>query len=157
MAVHYGELSMTTYDTDGKHSIQRVAVPVLTAGNIVATEVATTALEAATAALSNGFPARSNLGNANVAVPFALPTDPTCSIGTKLAVTYTDTVTGKKFTTQLACADYSLGTYDSSGNLVLTSGAGATYKSAFEAIVVSDAGNAVTILRVRKVSRHFRG
>ena len=151
-----GELVITTYDAAGKHSNQRVASAVQSNLNILAQQTAADALLSATAALSNGFQGRNSLGNVYVTTPFALPSSAAASVGTKLAVTYSDNVTGRKYTTQIAVADYTVGVYNGTDDLVISSaGPGQTYKNAFEAFVLSDAGNAVTVQRIRKVSRHF--
>lgn len=155
-AVPSGEFTITTYDAAGKHSNQRVASTTLIAANFLGQEVAATSLLSATEALTNGVVGRYALGNVYTEVPFSLPSDPTATVGTKLAVTYTDNTTGRKYTTQLAVANYAVGAYHGTEDLdIVSAGVGLDYATAFNAFVKSDAGNSVTVLRIRKVSRHF--
>lgn len=68
--------------------------------------------------------------------------------GVKWTVVGRDTVTGVPVVNHIPTANLTLLPAGDSEDLVLTSGAGATFKTAYEALVKSPAGNALALERV---------
>lgn len=82
----------------------------------------------------------------------AAPSDPWAQRENKWLVYYSDNVTGKSATREIPTANLAL-LSPGTEFLNIASGAGATFKTAFEAYVRSEAGNAVTVERVVYVAR----
>jgi hypothetical protein len=76
----------------------------------------------------------------------APPTSPLSQTNIRWRVTYSDDVTGRTFTQTIPCADLSLGVKSGDETILdLSTGAGQAFKTAFDAYVVSEDGNACTL------------
>lgn len=152
-----GALHISTIDSAKRASTQRLNGATITPINFAAQAGLVASLLASTDGMSLGFQTRYLSGNETIIYPVVPPTDKNAQRGSKFAVSYVDSE-GNKRTTQIAVADYSAANY-SNGDVIL-SGAGASaetlaYVADFEAYVLSDRGNPVTITRIRTIGRHF--
>lgn len=150
-----GEFSVTFQDRRQKTSTQRLPGVTLINTNIAAEQTAWGTLVTDTVAMSVGALMRWSVGNVTQTPNPNLPVAINALRKNKLAVSYHDTVTGKKFTSQIPIADgtgltFIVGTDD----LDLTAGATATYKTDFEAVVKTNGVNAVVIDKIRAIGRH---
>jgi hypothetical protein len=150
-----GHFSLTYKDRENKSSVQRVGAAVLTAGNIVAQSTAAANLATATDNMSLGARVKTLLGNLTTTVA-ALPTNNNALRSRKFAVSYHDTTTGDKYTTQIPISNNAAVTMEPGTKLVdLTIDPAAAYVTAFNAFVASEDGNAVLIDQIRATGRHI--
>lgn len=151
-----GHFSMTFIDRANKSSVQRVNTTTLTAGNIVAQTTAAGALLTDTSAMSLGTNTKSLLGNLTTNATPTIPTNNNALRSNKFAVSYHDTTTGDKFTTQIPVANFGAVTLLAGTKLVdLTVAPASTYKTDFEAFVQSEEAHSVVIDQIRCVGRHI--
>jgi hypothetical protein len=150
-----GHTSFTYIDQSGKSSVQRLGNVVLNAGNIAAQISAFNALLIATNNMSAGTNTKALIGNLYSSTP-TLPSAP-ASRSDKFAVTYVDGTTGDQYTTQIPVAKISGVTFLAGTRLVKLDDAGvaAAYVTAFQAYVLSEDANSVTIKQIRWVGRHI--
>jgi hypothetical protein len=105
--------------------------------------------------MSAGTLTRSLLGNLTTAPAPAIPAAP-ASRSDKFAVSYHDTTTGDKYTTQIPVANTSGVTYLAGTRLLdLTVDPTLAWKTAFTTACVSEEGNGVVVDQIRWVGRHI--
>jgi hypothetical protein len=150
-----GEFAVSLIDRKSMSSVQRLPGPALTAGNIVAQSAAWSGLAADITAMSLGVQTRWSIANVTTAANPIAPTSVEALRKNKIALSYHDTTTGKKYTSQIPIATgagmvFITGTDD----LDMTVGTPATLKTDFEATVKALGVNAVVIDKMRAIGRH---
>lgn len=151
-----GHFSMTFIDRTNRSSVQRVNSVTLTAGNIVAQTAAAAALLTDTVAMSLGTNTKSLLGNLTTNATPTIPTSNDALRSNKFAVSYHDTTTGDKFTTQIPVANFAATPMLAGTRLLdLTVTPTSTYVTDFVAFVKSEEGNNVAIDQIRAIGRHI--
>jgi hypothetical protein len=150
------KLEITVIDYEKEFSKMQFKGAALTAANMVAQEAAMTALEAAALDLQLGTERNKNI-TANV-VKFA-PLNPgsvNAQRERKWLIAYYDAVTFEQFTMEIPCADLSLLDTDAQdGSIDKTVEKWTTFKSAFQAYVLSPLGNAVVVTDAFHVGRNL--
>lgn len=133
----------------------RVPITTVTAGNYAATQTLLNSLSGAIAAVTIGSLIR-NVTESSIFTAAAIPsTNPLAQRENKWLARYHDSTNGQKFNVSFGTADLSL-LANNSEFLDLTTGAGATLKSTFEAVVVSpnDSSHNVVLDSVQFVGRN---
>lgn len=143
------ELSYKDYD----HEVSRCKFHIvdLTAGNLVATQALLASLLTAIQDLVVGELQAEKVVLSNTKASGSPASSKQANRETKWLVTYEDSTTHFVYRGEIPTADLSLRAGNSS-LLDLTAGVGLAFKTAFEAVVKSRAGNAVTVISVQDVS-----
>lgn len=150
----YGQYQMTYYDESKEVSYLQVRIPEVDEINFVATDALVDALAAAVEAMSLGTLIKDTRTYITTKFAKTLPGDLNAQREKKFLVAYEDSVNFSKYSSEIPCADLSL--LDTDGSTVdLTAGAGLALVTAFEALVISPFGNAVTVLEIRYVGRNL--
>lgn len=133
----------------------RLAVTPITAANYTTVTGNVTSLLTAIGSIILGRQVRRVVESAVVQIAYIPATDPLAQRENKWLCRYHDATNGQKFSVSLPTADLSLHMTNSEF-LDLTGGPGATFKSAFEAVVVSpnDSAHAVVLDSVQFVGRN---
>lgn len=153
--IDQGHISITYIDQSAKASVQRLAATTVTVANFTAQQTAYGNLLTATDALSAGVRSKSLWGNLT-SNSSPVPPAPPASRSNKFAVTYIDTTSGDTYTTQIPVANPSAVTFLAGTRLLDPSMTPySTYITAFQAVVQSEEGHAVTIKQARWVGRHI--
>lgn len=153
--VTQGHASMTFIDQSNKSSVQRLSCTTLIDTNIVAQTTAFQALVTATNNMSAGTLTKSLLGNLSTNTTPAIPVPP-ASRSDKFAVSYYDSTTGDKYTTQIPVANPTITPFLPGTRLLnLAVTPTSAYVTAFQAFVKSEEGNAAVITQIRWVGRHI--
>lgn len=151
-----GKYQVLYRDYTGETSPFAVYMPELSAATFDAITGDLEDLGTATNALSRGQPAKSTLIAQINTISAANASDSTAQREMKWLVTYEDTTTHKLYTLEIPCADISaanlLGNTD---NANLASTEWAAWVTAFEAVAVTEVGNAVNVLRAKFVGRNL--
>lgn len=152
-----GEYDATLIDRRSKASTQRLSGLALTAANIVAQSGLWASLAGDYANVSLGTLTRWSIGNVTQVINPSPPTDDNAIRGSKWAVSFYDATTGFKFTTQIPVAKFAGQPFVAGQDYVdLAQAPFTTYKTDFEAVVKSRAGNAVVITKIRAIGRHTK-
>jgi len=152
-----GEMSATLIDRRSKPSTQRLWGAILTAGNIVAQSGAWNTLIGDYANVSLGTLTRFSIGNTTLEINPAPPTADAALRSQKWAVSFYDTTTGDKYTTQIPVGLFDSMPFVAGQDYVdLTASPWSGYKTDFEAVVKSKQLNAVSITKVRAIGRHTK-
>jgi hypothetical protein len=151
-----GEFSVTLIDRREKASTQRLPGLALTALNLAAQTGLWTSLVADTVAISQGALTRWSIGNVTPTPNPVVPTANNALRKNKLAISYHDIVTGKKYTSQIPISDgISLTFISGTDDLdFVTAGPLATYATDFVAAVRAVGVNSVAIDKIRAIGRH---
>lgn len=130
----------------------KVHITDINAGNLATVATALATLLAAIQAIVIGELAHETIILSNTFSSAAPASSPLAQRENKWLVRYTDTTTHRIFKTEIPTADLSL-LGSNSEFLDLSAGAGLAFKTAFEAVVKSIAGNAVAVVSVQFVGR----
>jgi len=142
-------------DYDGEPSSFRVNSALLTSGNIVAQTAAASALLTALAGITIGIIAKNQLIAYNTTLSSVLPTNPIAQRESKWLVLSQDNVTHKLFRNEIPTADLTLLTNHSEFITDFTPAALAAFKTAWEAFVLSEDGNACTLISLQAVGKRL--
>lgn len=148
------ELSLSVRDESMEISTQQLEITQITAGNYVAQNALVQTLITATQALILGVFSREAV-IAEVVVSSGTPADPNAQRERKWVVWYTDNVTGDEYRTEIPTADITGGhkiAFQDTADLLNADWV--AYRAAFEAVVRSKDGNAVTVRRAKHVGRN---
>lgn len=149
------EYSLTLRDYDGELSRTRVNTALITAGNIVAQQAAMTALQTAIGGITLGVPASENRVLSAPSLSSAFAASPVAQRESKWLVRSEDNVTHKIFRNEIPTADLTLLTNNSEYVTDFTPAALAAFKTAWEALVVSEDGNACTLRSLQAVGKRL--
>lgn len=145
----------TVRDFSDEKSTFRLNVPDVTAANFDATISAITGLNTAVAAVTLGNITAVNLtAETGLAGADIRPSNPFAQRELGARFYYQDNVTGEKFHFTIPCADLSIVGQGGTDAIDLTLSLVAPIKTFFEALVVSQNGNPVTITSARVVGRN---
>jgi len=150
-----GHYSVTYLDYTKEGSTFEVHIPELTAANFTATGAAVQALGTATNNLSLGNPARSKLTAQSNIISSLPATDINAQVERKWRVSYVDTVTGKPYTLEIPAAKLTANLAGNSDIADLSSTQWAAWVTAFEAIALSQDGNAVQVVSAQHVGKNL--
>lgn len=151
-----GYANRSYYDYDGEVGTLRVYVPVFDAAGYAANSAAITTLWSAIDAITLGGLWKHEMGNRFTDPNPVTPADPTAQRELKWLVQYHDSTTGKKYSTELPCADPAqLDPNDRAHAEIGDAGVVDAFVTAFEAIVKSEAGNAVVVDEITLVGRRI--
>jgi hypothetical protein len=149
-----GELHLSYLDYDGETGKTRLHWTAITAANFDAQNTLRTNLVTAIAGICNGVLAHWSFGNADspAATP---PADQTAQRELRWLVQYHDNSTLKKYKAEIPCPDMAV--LDDNDRAHAEIGDGDVvdaFVTAFEAGVISDAGNAITVDEITLVGRN---
>jgi len=139
---------------DGPSSV-RLHTTLMTAGNFSAQAGLMDTLRTAITGIITGTPSTERRLAADTKLSSVRPTDVNAQREIKWLVTYEDDVTHDVYRAEIPTADLALLDGPSDHINDLTTGAIATFVAAFEAVVLSKAGNAVTILDIMFVGKRL--
>lgn len=148
------EISLSVRDESREISTQQLEITQLNAGNYVAQNALIQTLITATENLMLGVISREAV-IAELTINAAVPADPNAQRERKWVVWYTDDVTGDEYRTEIPTADITGGhkiAFEDTADL--TNADWVAYAAAFEAVVRSHDGNAVTVRRAKHVGRN---
>jgi len=143
---------MNILDYYGKLGRTRVSTLALTAGNFAAQSTLKTAFVTAAVALSIGTETEDYVDADIVSHTPTPPTSQNATRASKWLVRFVDQINGVKGTFTISSPDLTL-LSTNQPFLGLGSGAGAAFKTAAEAYVLSEDGNAITVVSVEYVPR----
>lgn len=141
----------TMTDYDGESTTFRVNSETLTALNFDAEVALNVALGVAIVGVTRGTLQKITYGN-EIPSP-GVNSDPLAQRENKWLIRYTDDVTGKAWQVELGTADLTLLDPNNRGYMLISSGAGLSFKTAFDDYVKSPDGNAVTMQSAQFVGR----
>lgn len=124
----------------------------INAGNLAATQTALAALLTAIEGIVVGVLNKERIVLSDTLASSAPAASQLAQRENKWLVTYTDTVTHRLYRGEIPTADLTM-LPNNSENLDLSGGAGAAFKTAFEAIVKSPDNNTVQVVSVQYVGR----
>jgi len=142
-------------DYDKEISTFRVNSALLTAGNIVAQTSAASALLTALAGITIGIIAKNTLTAYDTTLSNVIPTNPIAQRESKWLVRSEDNVTHKIFRNEIPTADLTLLTGNQEYITDFTPTALADFKTAWEAFVLSEDGNACTLRSLQAVGKRL--
>lgn len=117
-------------------SNNKLTIAQITAGNLVATLALVDTLTSAMAGITKGQLHLSKVSARDVVINPNKPTDPTAQRESKWLARYHDTVTGKKYRTEIPTADITGTRLQANSDMAdLTEVHNAAFKTAFEAVV----------------------
>lgn len=142
-----GLYTLTLRDNTNEPSTMSIHTPALDDSNINSVLADMIAFETAVAGLSDGAISKQKLTAVDQTRTYTVPASQTVQKGIKFTISYRDSVTGSNYYVQLPCADL---TVLPTGNekVILTANPGLAFKTAFEALAVSPAGNPVVITQI---------
>jgi len=151
-----GLFSMSVKDYSKETSNFRLNIPLVDDSNIVAVNGQLATLRLATEAIELGNTVKDLRSWVNIALDPTPPTDKAAQRESKWLVSYIDTVTFDVYRCEIPCADSSLliGQSDTI-NAVNFTGVVDTFRDAFEAVIVSKNGNAVTVQSLQFVGKRL--
>lgn len=148
-----GSVFRTYVDASGETSTVTAHVELYDGDNIVTQNTAVNALWSAIDGISIMEAEGYGWGNRYSMVPIAISSK-FAQRETKWLVLFHDAVTNDSYKMEIPGADLAL-TGEDGATLPLDTGPGATFKAAFEAVVLSKSGNATVVDRVYHVGRNI--
>lgn len=148
-------LSFLDYSKEDAASSVRFHIPELTAANIAAQTALIDTLRTSIDAVTLGTLATERVIAEDNFLSRTRPTDPTAQRENKWLFLYEDQTTHRIYRGEIPTANITLLDAPSDHIADLTTGVWGTFKSAFEAVVKSPAGNAVTLLDVQFVGKRL--
>lgn len=155
MAASPSSYNLTVRDYDKELARTRVAVTPLTSGNFTAWNTALDNLQTGIIGIIIGEAAAEVRTAAQNTLSAALPTDPFAQRETKWIVRSEDTVTHEVFRNEIPTADLSLLSGNDEFITAFPVGPLATFKTAWEAAVVSPDGNPVTLISLQAAGKRL--
>lgn len=152
-----GEFAISLADRSGKRTPFRTPITAVASdgSNFTALNTLAANLTTAVLAMTYAVAAESSIGNV-ITGPYTLPTASDAVRSSKLAIVCQDSVTGKKFTRTLIAPLTTLTMIPLSSNLNLAVAPTDAFVTAYQAAALSDDGNALTILEIRRTGRALR-
>lgn len=148
-------LSVLDYSKEDRASSVRFNITTLNAGNYVAVGTAVGALQSAIDAVIVGNLASDRIIAVDNFITRARPASPAAQRENKWLLIYEDNTTHRLYRNELPTADLTLLTGGSDFISDLTVAPWAAFKTAFEAVVLSPAGNATTLREVQFVGKRL--
>lgn len=146
--------SFSIRDYSDEYTSTQLNIPDLTSANYDATITSVAALQTAIAAVTLGNITRVNLDvDTGLAGADDRPASPFAQRELGIRFFYQDDVNGQKYNFTVGCADLAIVAQGGTDDVDLTLSLVAAIKTAFEALIVSPDGNAVTINRGQVVGR----
>lgn len=151
-----GMYKRTMRDYDGESTTFSVPAAQVTAANFDAQVVLNVALGAAIVGMTiDSALEKIEYGN-SIVTPVTGSSNPLCQRENRWLVRYHDSVTGEKITRTIGCADLTLLDPNNRGYAHIGDGGAVdAFVTAFEAYVLSDAGNAVVIDSIQFVGANI--
>lgn len=147
-------LKLSFVDHDDEKSNVAFNMPDVNAGNFTAQDTAMDTVRNAVEGVLITNLAKEERVFEVVDTGAGLPANGFAQRETKWLVSYQDDVTGKKSTRELPGADLAL-LVSNEQVMEIASGAGQTLVTALEAEIISDEGNAITVLKITHVGRNI--
>lgn len=147
--------SITYIDYSSEKSTVKVNSALLTSGNIVAQEAAFATLISAIGAITLGNPTHEKLTALDTSLANAAPSNPLAQRENKWLVRSLDNVTGKILRNEIPCSDLSNLVSGTDFVTNFTAGVMLAFKTAWEAFVLSEDGNAVTVQSLEFVGKRL--
>lgn len=148
-------LSFLDYSKEDRASTARFHIAALTAGNIAAQLTAVAALKSAIDGITLGTLATERVLAQDNFLSRARPTDPTAQRENKWLYVYEDNTTHRLFRGEIPTANITLLDAPSDHISDITTGVFGAFKTAFEAVVLSPDGNAVTLHDIQFVGKRL--